>query len=56
MKGVRNMFIVVFMKEDGRIKAEHIEAANAQAAADAIREKYIGAIIREISKVDDAWT
>lgn len=49
------MYIVVFMKEDGTIKAEHIEAANAQAAADAIRGKYNGATIREISKVMKGW-
>lgn len=50
-----NVFIVVFMKEDGAIKAEHIEAANAQAAADAIRVKYYGAKIREVSKVMKGW-
>lgn len=49
------MFIVVFMTADGRIKAEHIKAANAQAAADAVREKYDGAAIREISKVVKGW-
>lgn len=49
------MFIVVFMKADGTIKAEHLEAANAQAAADTIRDKYSGSTIREISKVMKGW-
>ena len=49
------MFIVVFMKADGTIKAEHIEAKTAQAVADTIRDKYDDATIREISKVMKGW-